>query len=357
MKSPRGVRVGAFPSRQCQARVGVSTLSPVREISARGRTNAPRGIEIPRSQIADAKSSARVRSRRCRSRAELGLIPRQCLRAAHRRARAQPPDRFAAHLAAASSPPPMAAVLDPGRQTPRPQATVGGVALQQLAVSPKNVVMRARAYEPRRDVLALKARCLAERVADARAPRRAAALQNPTPLAAMRADVCDVRPWSRARRRYRRHTPITSQQIQNPASPPNTTDQRDIPRSHAILTSLGQPSRSLRGDFRPKPTRSDRSARSAVNRPPAPPPTAVSDLVLLSGIGGGIGVAFGLAVRTSYATAGSSRGQRLPVLGSLTRSLPPNAYRLRQAMGSAHGGGALALYARCGRELSTRHGS
>ena len=73
-------------------------------------------------------------------------------------------------------------------------------------------------------------------------------------------------------------------------------------------------------------------------------------IMLLAGIGGGIGAAFGLAqVRTSYATAAKlERASGLPVIGSITEVVTPDRHveRRKRLVWLAGGGAALVgLYA------------
>ena len=84
--------------------------------------------------------------------------------------------------------------------------------------------------------------------------------------------------------------------------------------------------------------------------PAAPNRPLFLTLVLLAGIGGGIGAAFGLAqVRTSYATAAKlERASGLPVIGSITEVVTPERHveRRKKLVWLASGGGALVgLYA------------
>ncbi|MBU0822990.1 MAG: chain-length determining protein, partial [Alphaproteobacteria bacterium] len=149
---------------------------------------------------------------------------------------------------------------------------------------------------------------------------------------------------------------ITSQQIQNPGI---AAEYDRINGEYTAFKAqydklLGQREQvRMRGDVQ---TETDAIKIELLDPPSKPTSPAAPNrplfltLVLLAGIGGGIGVAFGLGqVRTSYATAGKlERASGLPVIGSITEVVTPERHveRRKKLVWLASGGGALVgLYA------------
>ncbi|MBL8651303.1 MAG: chain-length determining protein [Sphingopyxis sp.] len=239
-------------------------------------------------------------------------------------------------------------------------ATGGGVARQQLAGAQAELSsMRARGLtDAHPDVVALKSQIASlKAMADREGTGGGGGgnAQNPAyaTLAAMRAERQATVSALSARKAQLTGdiNQITTAQIQNPGV---AAEYERINGEYTALKAqydrlMAQREQvRLRGDVQTEtdaikidlidpPTKP--TAPSAPNRP------MFLTLVLFAGIGGGIGVAFGLGqVRTSYATASKlERASGLPVIGSITEVVTPDrqADRKKKLVWLAGGGGAL----------------
>ncbi len=337
-----------------------------------GRTNAREGLKFLDSQIADREKALReVEARRGAFEAQnIGLIPGGSGSPAQRidaaRAELSQIDSqlisAQAQLAAAngqlSSTP--ATINVPGLN-----ATGGGVARQQLAGAQNELSsMRARGLtDAHPDVIALKSQIASlKAMADREGTGGGGGgnSQNPAyaSLSAMRAErQATVSALSTRKAQLTGDiTRITSQQIQNPGI---AAEYDRINGEYTAFKAqydklLGQREQvRMRGDVQ---TETDAIKIELLDPPSKPTSPAAPNrplfltLVLLAGIGGGVGVAFGLGqVRTSYATAGKlERASGLPVIGSITEVVTPERHveRRKRLVWLASGGGALVgLYA------------
>lgn len=337
-----------------------------------GRMNAREGLKFLDSQIADREKALReVEARRAAFEAQnIGLIPGGTGSPAQRvdAARAEL-NQIESQLVAAQAS--LAATNGQLASTPATinvpgvGATGAGVARQQLAGAQAELsAMRARGLtDAHPDVVALKSQIASLK---AQADREGSGgggggnAQNPAyaSLAAMRAERQATVSALGARKAQLTGdiAKITSQQIQNPGI---AAEYDRINGEYTALKAqydklLGQREQvRLRGEVQ---TETD-AIKVELLDPPSKPtsPSAPNrplflTLVLLAGIGGGIGVAFGLSqVRTSYPTAGRlERASGLPVIGSITEVVTPDrqADRKKKLVWLASGGAALAgLYA------------
>jgi len=332
-----------------------------------GRMNAREGLKFLDAQIADREKALReVEARRAAFEAQnIGLIPGGSGSPAQRidTARAELGQidsqlvSAQAQLAAAngqlSSTP--ATINVPGMGS-----VGGGVARQQLAGAQNELSsMRARGLtDAHPDIIALKSQIASLK---AMADREGAGgggggnSQNPAyaSLAAMRAERQATVSALNARKAQLTGdiTRITSQQIQNPGI---AAEYDRINGEYTAFKAqydklLGQREQvRMRGDVQ---TETDAIKIELLDPPTKPTSPAAPNrplfltLVLLAGIGGGIGAAFGLAqVRTSYATAAKlERASGLPVIGSITEVVTPERHveRRKKLVWLASGGGAL----------------
>ncbi|HWW59555.1 MAG TPA: chain-length determining protein, partial [Sphingopyxis sp.] len=240
----------------------------------------------------------------------------------------------------------------------------GGVARQQLAGAQNELSsMRARGLtDAHPDVIALKSqiaslKAMADREGTGGGGGNS---QNPAyaSLSAMRAErQATVSALSTRKAQLMGDiSKITSQQIQNPGIAAEydriNGEYTAFKAQYDKLLAQREQVR-LRGDVQ---TETDAIKVELLDPPSKPTSPAAPNrplfltLVLLAGIGGGIGVAFGLAqVRTSYATAAKlERASGLPVIGSITEVVTPDRHldRRKKLVWLAGGGGALVgLYA------------
>lgn len=337
-----------------------------------GRMNAREGLKFLDSQIADREKALReVEARRAAFEAQnIGLIPGGAGSPAQRveAARAEL-GQIDSQLVAAQAQ--LAAANGQLASTP---ATInvpgmgsvgGGVARQQLAGAQNELSsMRARGLtDAHPDVIALKSQIASLKVVADREGTGGGGggnSQNPAyaSLAAMRAERQATVSALNARKAQLTAdiARITSQQIQNPGI---AAEYDRINGEYTAFKAqydklLGQREQvRMRGDVQ---TETDAIKIELLDPPSKPTSPAAPNrplfltLVLLAGIGGGIGVAFGLAqVRTSYATAGKlERASGLPVIGSITEVVTPERHveRRKRLVWLASGGGALVgLYA------------
>lgn len=333
-----------------------------------GRMTAREGLKFLDAQLADReKSLGEVEARRAafeaknigliaaggsgspgqridQARAELGQIETQLAAAQGALA--------AANGQMASTP---ATINVPGLN-----ATGGGVARQQLAGAQNELSsMRARGLtDAHPDVIALKSQIASlKAMADREGTGGGGGgnAQNPAyaTLAAMRAErqATVAALSSRKAQLAGDISRITSQQIQNPGV---ASEYERINGEYTALKAqydrlMAQREQvRLRGDVQ---TETDSIKIELLDPPTKPTAPAAPNrplfltLVLLAGIGGGIGVAFGLGqVRTSYATAAKlERASGLPVIGSITEVVTPERHldRKKKLVWLASGGGAL----------------
>jgi len=240
----------------------------------------------------------------------------------------------------------------------------GGVARQQLAGAQNELSsMRARGLtDAHPDVIALKSQIASLK---AMADREGASgggggMQNPAyaSLAAMRAERQATVSALSARKSQLMGdiSKITAQQIQNPGIAAEydriNGEYTAFKAQYDKLLAQREQVR-LRGDVQ---TETDAIKIELLDPPSKPTSPAAPNrplfltLVLLAGIGGGIGAAFGLSqVRTSYSTAAKlERASGLPVIGSITEVVTPERHldRRKKLVWLAGGGGALVgLYA------------
>ena len=334
-----------------------------------GRTDAREGLKFLDAQIADREKALReVEARRATFEAQnIGLIPGGSGSPAQRveaaRAELSQIDSqlvsAQAQLAAAN-----------GQLASTPQSVPGagggvggGVARQQLAGAQAELsAMHARGLtDAHPDVIALKSQIAALKAQADREPAGGGGgMQNPAyaSLAAMRAErQATVSALSTRKSQLMGDiAKITSQQIQNPgiaaeydringeytalkAQYDKLLAQREQVRLRGVVQTEADAIKVELLDPPSKPT-----SPAAPNRP------LFLTLVLLAGIGGGIGAAFGLAqVRPSYATAAKlERASGLPVIGSITEVVTPERHveRRKRLVWLAGGAGALVgLYA------------
>ena len=336
-----------------------------------GRMDAREGLKFLESQIADREKALReVEARRAAFEASnIGLVGGGAGSPAQRvDAMRSEINQIDSQLVAAQAS--LAAANGQLAQTPATinvpgaPATGAGVARQQLAGAQNELSqMRARGLtDAHPDVIAIKSQIAALK---AQADREGTGggggnAQNPAyaSLAAMRAERQATVSALTARKAQLTGdiAKITSQQIQNPGV---AAEYDRINGEYTALKAqydklLAQREQvRLRGQVQ---TETD-AIKVELLDPPSKPtsPSAPNrplflTAVLLAGIAGGIGVAFGLAqVRTSYPTAARlERASGLPVIGSITEVVTPDRHveRRKRLVWLASGAGALvALYA------------
>lgn len=333
-----------------------------------GRMNAREGLKFLDAQIADREKALReVEARRAAFEAQnIGLVPGGAGSPAQRveAARAEL-GQIDSQLVAAQAQ--LAAANGQLASTPATIPGVGGVgggvARQQLAGAQNELsAMRSRGLtDAHPDVIALKSQIASLKAqADREGSGGGGGMQNPAyaSLAAMRAERQATVSALTARKSQLMGdiARITAQQIQNPgiaaeydringeytafkAQYDKLLAQREQVRMRGEVQTETDAIRIELLDPPSKPT-----APAAPNRP------LFLTLVLLAGIGGGVGVAFGLSqVRTSYSTAARlERASGLPVIGSITEVVTPERQldRRKKLVWLAGGGGALVgLYA------------
>ena len=336
-----------------------------------GRMDAREGLKFLDAQIADREKALReVEARRAAFEAQnIGLIPGGSGSPAQRvdAARAEL-NQIESQLVAAQAS--LAATHGQLASTPATinvpgmSATGAGVARQQLAGAQNELsAMRARGLtDAHPDIIAIKSQIASLK---AQADREGSGggggnAQNPAyaSLAAMRAERQATVSALSARKAQLTGdiARITSQQIQNPGI---AAEYDRINGEYTAMKAqydklLGQREQvRLRGDVQ---TETDAIKVELLDPPSKPTSPAAPNrplfltLVLLAGIGGGIGAAFGLAqVRASYPTAARlERASGLPVIGSITEVVTPERHveRKKKLVWLASGGGALVgLYA------------
>ena len=333
-----------------------------------GRTDAREGLKFLDAQIADREKALReVEARRATFEAQnIGLIPGGSGSPAQRveaaRAELSQIDSqlvsAQAQLAAANG-----QLASTPQSMPGAGGVGGGVARQQLAGAQAELsAMHARGLtDAHPDVIALKSQIAALKAQADREPAGGGGgMQNPAyaSLAAMRAERQATVSALNTRKAQLMGdiAKITSQQIQNPgiaaeydringeytalkAQYDKLLAQREQVRLRGVVQTEADAIKVELLDPPSKPT-----SPAAPNRP------LFLTLVLLAGIGGGIGAAFGLAqVRPSYATAAKlERASGLPVIGSITEVVTPERHveRRKRLVWLAGGAGALVgLYA------------
>ncbi|MGQ3102141.1 MAG: XrtA system polysaccharide chain length determinant [Sphingopyxis solisilvae] len=336
-----------------------------------GRMNAREGLKFLDAQIADREKALReVEARRAAFEAQnIGLIPGGAGSPAQRveAARAELGQidsqlvAAQAQLAAANG---QLAATPATISVPGMGGVGGGVARQQLAGAQSELsAMRARGLtDAHPDVVALKSQIASlKAIADGEGNGGGGGnAQNPAyaSLAAMRAERQATVSALNARKAQLAGdiARITSQQIQNPGIAAEydriNGEYTAFKAQYDKLLAQREQVR-LRGDVQ---TETDAIKVELLDPPTKPTSPAAPNrplfltLVLLAGIGGGIGVAFGLGqVRTSYATAAKlERASGLPVIGSITEVVTPERHveRRKRLVWLASGGGALVgLYA------------
>ena len=334
-----------------------------------GRMNAREGLKFLDAQIADREKALReVEARRAAFEAQnIGLVPGGAGSPAQRveAARAEL-GQIDSQLVAAQAQ--LAAANGQLASTPATIPGVGGVgggvARQQLAGAQNELsAMRSRGLtDAHPDVIALKSQIASLK---AQADREGAGgggggVQNPAyaSLAAMRAERQATVSALTARKSQLLGdiARITAQQIQNPGIAAEydriNGEYTAFKAQYDKLLAQREQVR-MRGEVQ---TETD-AIRIELLDPPSKPTSPAAPnrplfltLVLLAGIGGGVGVAFGLSqVRTSYATAARlERASGLPVIGSITEVVTPERQldRRKKLVWLAGGGGALVgLYA------------
>jgi polysaccharide chain length determinant protein (PEP-CTERM system associated) len=332
-----------------------------------GRMTAREGLKFLDAQLADReKALGEVEARRAAFEAKnIGLISSGTGSPGQRidQARAEL-GQIETQLAAAQGA--LAAANGQMAQTPATinvpglNATGGGVARQQLAGAQAELSsMRARGLtDAHPDVVALKSQIASlKAMADREGTGGGGGgnAQNPAyaTLQAMRAERQATVSALSARKAQLTSdiAQITTAQIQNPgvaseyeringeytalkAQYDRLMAQREQVRLRGEVQTETD---SIKIDLIDPPTKP--TAPSAPNRP------LFLTLVLFAGIGGGIGVAFGLGqVRTSYATAAKlERASGLPVIGSITEVVTPERHveRKKKLVWLAGGSGAL----------------
>ncbi len=334
-----------------------------------GRMNARESLKFLDAQIADREKALReVEARRGAFEAQnIGLIPGGSGSPAQRveAARAELSQLDSqlvsaqAQLAAANG-----QLASTPQSIPGGGGVGGGVARQQLAGAQNELSsMRARGLtDAHPDVIALKSQIASLK---AMADREGAGgggggMQNPAyaSLAAMRAERQATVSALSARKSQLMGdiSKITAQQIQNPGIAAEydriNGEYTAFKAQYDKLLAQREQVR-LRGDVQ---TETDAIKIELLDPPSKPTSPAAPNrplfltLVLLAGIGGGIGAAFGLSqVRTSYSTAAKlERASGLPVIGSITEVVTPERHldRRKKLVWLAGGGGALVgLYA------------
>lgn len=332
-----------------------------------GRMTAREGLKFLDAQLADReKALGEVEARRAAFEAKnIGLISSGTGSPGQRidQARAEL-GQIETQLAAAQGA--LAAANGQMAQTPATinvpglNSTGGGVARQQLAGAQAELSsMRARGLtDAHPDVVALKSQIASlKAMADREGTGGGGGgnAQNPAyaTLQAMRAERQATVSALSARKAQLTSdiAQITTAQIQNPgvaseyeringeytalkAQYDRLMAQREQVRLRGEVQTETD---SIKIDLIDPPTKP--TAPSAPNRP------LFLTLVLFAGIGGGIGVAFGLGqVRTSYATAAKlERASGLPVIGSITEVVTPERHveRKKKLVWLAGGSGAL----------------
>jgi polysaccharide chain length determinant protein (PEP-CTERM system associated) len=332
-----------------------------------GRMTAREGLKFLDAQLADReKALGEVEARRAAFEAKnIGLISSGTGSPGQRidQARAEL-GQIETQLAAAQGA--LAAANGQMAQTPATinvpglNSTGGGVARQQLAGAQAELSsMRARGLtDAHPDVVALKSQIASlKAMADREGTGGGGGgnAQNPAyaTLQAMRAERQATVSALSARKAQLSNdiAQITTAQIQNPgvaseyeringeytalkAQYDRLMAQREQVRLRGEVQTETD---SIKIDLIDPPTKP--TAPSAPNRP------LFLTLVLFAGIGGGIGVAFGLGqVRTSYATAAKlERASGLPVIGSITEVVTPERHidRKKKLVWLAGGSGAL----------------
>lgn len=334
-----------------------------------GRMNAREGLKFLDAQIADREKALReVEARRAAFEAQnIGLIPGGAGSPAQRvdAARAEL-SQIDSQLVAAQAQ--LAAANGQLASTPQsiPGAgggVGGGVARQQLAGAQNELsAMRARGLtDAHPDVIALKSQIASlKAMADREGGGGGGGMQNPAyaSLAAMRAERQATVSALSARKSQLLGdiSKITMQQIQNPGIAAEydriNGEYTAFKAQYDKLLAQREQVR-LRGEVQ---TETDAIKIELLDPPSKPTSPAAPNrplfltLVLLAGIGGGIGAAFGLGqVRTSYATAAKlERASGLPVIGSITEVVTPERHldRRKKLVWLAGGGAALVgLYA------------
>ncbi|SKB61516.1 XrtA system polysaccharide chain length determinant [Sphingopyxis flava] len=336
-----------------------------------GRVNAREGLKFLDSQIADREKALReVEARRAAFEAQnIGLIPGGSGSPAQRvdAARAelgQIESQLVAAQAALAATNGQLASTPATINVPGMSATGAGVARQQLAGAQNELsAMRARGLtDAHPDIIAIKSQIASLK---AQADREGSGggggnAQNPAyaSLAAMRAERQATVSALSARKAQLTSdiAKITSQQIQNPGI---AAEYDRINGEYTALKAqydklLGQREQvRLRGEVQTEAN----AIKVELLDPPSKPTSPAAPnrplfltLVLLAGIGGGVGAAFGLSqVRASYPTAARlERASGLPVIGSITEVVTPERQveRKKRLVWLASGGGALVgLYA------------
>ncbi|WP_326914435.1 XrtA system polysaccharide chain length determinant [Sphingopyxis chilensis] len=335
-----------------------------------GRMNAREGLKFLDAQIADREKALReVEARRAAFEAQnIGLIPGGAGSPAQRvdAARAEL-SQIDSQLVSAQAQ--LAAANGQLASTPQsiPGAgggVGGGVARQQLAGAQNELsAMRARGLtDAHPDMIAIKSQIASlKAIADREgAGGGGGGIQNPAyaSLAAMRAERQATVSALSARKSQLMGdiAKITAQQIQNPGI---AAEYDRINGEYTAFKAqydklLGQREQvRMRGEVQ---TETDAIKIELLDPPSKPTSPAAPNrplfltLVLLAGVGGGIGAAFGLGqVRTSYATAAKlERASGLPVIGSITEVVTPERHveRRKKLVWLASGGAALVgLYA------------
>jgi len=335
-----------------------------------GRMNAREGLKFLDAQIADREKALReVEARRGAFEAQnIGLIPGGSGSPAQRvdAARAEL-GQIDSQLVSAQAQ--LAAANGQLASTPQsiPGAgggVGGGVARQQLAGAQNELSsMRARGLtDAHPDIIALKSQIASlKAIADREGTGGGGGgMQNPAyaSLAAMRAERQATVSALSARKAQLTGdiAKITSQQIQNPGIAAEydriNGEYTAFKAQYDKLLAQREQVR-MRGEVQ---TETDAIKIELLDPPSKPTSPAAPNrplfltLVLLAGIGGGVGAAFGLGqVRTSYATAAKlERASGLPVIGSITEVVTAERHldRRKKLIWLAGGGGALVgLYA------------
>lgn len=333
-----------------------------------GRMNARESLKFLDAQIADREKALReVEARRGAFEAQnIGMIPGGSGSPAQRveAARAELSQLDSqivsaqAQLAAANG-----QLASTPQSIPGGGGVGGGVARQQLAGAQNELSsMRARGLtDAHPDVIALKSQIASlKAMADREGAGGGGGMQNPAyaSLAAMRAERQATVSALSARKSQLMGdiAKITAQQIQNPGIAAEydriNGEYTAFKAQYDKLLAQREQVR-LRGDVQ---TETDAIKIELLDPPSKPTSPAAPNrplfltLVLLAGIGGGIGAAFGLSqIRTSYSTASKlERASGLPVIGSITEVVTPERHldRRKKLVWLAGGGGALVgLYA------------
>lgn len=333
-----------------------------------GRMNAREGLKFLDAQIADREKALReVEARRAAFEAQnIGLIPGGAGSPAQRvdAARAELGQidsqlvSAQAQLAAANG-----QLASTPQSVPGGSGVGGGVARQQLAGAQNELsAMRARGLtDAHPDMIAIKSQIASlKAMADREGASGGGGMQNPAyaSLAAMRAERQATVSALSARKSQLMGdiSKITTQQIQNPGIAAEydriNGEYTAFKAQYDKLLAQREQVR-LRGEVQ---TETDAIKIELLDPPSKPTSPAAPNrplfltLVLLAGIGGGIGAAFGLGqVRTSYATAAKlERASGLPVIGSITEVVTPERHldRRKKLVWLAGGGAALVgLYA------------